>query len=71
MDFRTRLTNWSLPVLLIGVPLCAALAHASAAGIEERPLNRPSQQVNKSSKPATPAAALPSAPQNRRPLPPR
>lgn len=46
MDFRTRLTNWSLPVLLLGVPLCAALAleHASAAGQKARttaPVSRP------------------------------
>lgn len=34
MEFRTRLSSWSLPVLLFGVPLCAALAleHAGAAG---------------------------------------
>jgi hypothetical protein len=34
MMFRTRLASWSLPALLFGVPLCAALAleHAGAAG---------------------------------------
>lgn len=37
MDFRTRLLNWSLPTLLLGVPLCAALAleHAGAAGRQD------------------------------------
>ena len=67
MESRTRLTNWSLPVLLIGVPLCAALAleHASAAGIKQRSGNQPSQQTTRSSKLTAPAAA----PQNGRPLP--
>jgi hypothetical protein len=43
MDLRTRLTNWGLPALLLGVPLCAALAleHASAAGMKERSRNHP------------------------------
>jgi len=48
MDFRTRLTNWSLPILLIGVPLCAALAleRASVAGQKTRaaaPVTRPAE----------------------------
>jgi hypothetical protein len=38
MNVRARLANWSLPVLLLGVPLCAALAleHASVAGQKAR-----------------------------------
>ncbi|MGH9366713.1 MAG: hypothetical protein ACRD3M_03455 [Thermoanaerobaculia bacterium] len=40
MTFRTRLASWSLPVLLFGVPLCAALAleHAGAAGRRAAPI---------------------------------
>lgn len=40
MDFRNRLASWSLPVLLFGVPLCAALAleHAGAAGQKTAPM---------------------------------
>jgi hypothetical protein len=63
MDFRTRLANWSLPVLLIGVPLCAALAleHASAAGKKRRP----SAPVSRTAEAPKPQAQAPA------PLPPR
>jgi hypothetical protein len=61
MDFRTRLTNWSLPVLLIGVPLCAALAleHASVAGQKARPattVSRPAEAPKPPAKAPSPLA---------------
>jgi hypothetical protein len=71
MNFRTRLVNWSLPVLLFGVPLCAALAleHAGAAGEKDRSRNRPSQRVEiQRPMPAAPAAAGPKLPESSRPL---
>ena len=73
MDFRTRLTNWSLPVLLFGIPLCAALAleHAGAAGEKDRSRNRPSLRVEvQSPRTAAPAAPGPTQPEpeGRRPL---
>jgi len=60
MNLRTRLANWSLPVLLLGVPLCAALAleHASAAGQKARnatPVSRPAEAP----KPQAKTAPLP------------
>jgi hypothetical protein len=61
MDFRTRLANWSLPVLLIGVPLCAALAleHASAAGQRSRTATTVSRPAEAPRPPAKAPAALP------------
>jgi hypothetical protein len=61
MDFRTRLANWSLPVLLIGVPLCAALAleRASVAGQKARPATTVSRPAEAPKPPAKAPAPLP------------
>jgi len=69
MDFRTRLTNWALPALLLGLPLLAALAleHASAAGMKERSSVRPAPPTQIQSPKPAPRAALPKAPETTLP----
>jgi len=61
MHLRTRLTNWSFPVLLIGVPLCAALAleHAGAAGQKARSAATVSRSAETPKSPAKAPAPLP------------
>ena len=70
MTLRKRLSSWSLPVLLFGVPLCAALAleQAGAAGEKDRSRNQafgPAQR--ESPMPAAPAKTGPKRPEISRP----